>query len=654
MKTCRLFEELLHESFDNGKVRELFDGKELTAYEIFGLENGQEINKDELKKLYHKMSPKYHPDTNPGKENDFQVLSAAKSMLIDDKQKKVYDSFLLNEDKKQGSDGGSKPSPDNQGSKPSPDKKYPLAFESYCKTSPESKTVYESIIAHSGGANCFKVIYGNGSKDVSSDSQIFTNVTSAKKAEVIYLDQKIKRVIVFVKNSDDEAIKHIRTIGKGKIGDVVTDKNLLNALNSTNSIIQGYCDSIKNNKDIEKPLNTKEDKNAGSLFARCPKSIDSSCVINSCTVDPSSMTAYMNKLEASFKQALKKHPYTDEITKEVQKNMVGNKYTSVGRAAYKEALEDLKNAIKNMRLFEKVDMAKINDDQESIVAKGARLVDMIYKNPKSEAWESRDFLDAVEAARNGDKSAIGYLMYKHAPLIYNTYWRNYLGPNRAIRSQRIQDDEGLDNSMMSWISIALKALLEGGVENSKKNGQARHKFSTLEGFNADKVTGKPENAFAAHFKMDLITQAIVYNRMRTSAGMTGDIDQDVTVGGLEWENGKEKMTKDQIEASDPTSGYIDSIMDGQFKDKWFDFCQDDELNSGKKCTPAKALYLLLMNKNATNLKDLAEKAGVARGTFESLCKDAIRILGDYDISSSALYKACDEYGEAKIASYLAH
>ena len=78
------------------------------------------------------------------------------------------------------------------------------------------------------------------------------------------------------------------------------------------------------------------------------------------------------------------------------------------------------------------------------------------------------------------------------------------------------------------------------------------------------------------------------------------------------------------------------------------------LNDGKKCTPAAALWKLLTNPDATNLKAVAEEMGVSRGTFETLVKKAISIMPQYDIEYGDLMSACDRYGTAKIASYLAH
>lgn len=355
-----------------------------------------------------------------------------------------------------------------------------------------------------------------------------------------------------------------------------------------------------------------------------------------------------------------RHPYADQVVKAMEDNMTGNKYIKVGNQAYKEAFEYYKKAamsiLKTLREADAtVSLADLRDVSDSKIKDGVNLVDRIYKTPSNQKWESRDFLDAVQAAREGDQTAIGFLMYKHAPMIINTYWRNFLGPNPKMRKVRIEEDGGLKSSILGWIGICLKALIKGGVDITKKNGSERHKFSTLEGFDESKVTGKPENAFASHFRMDVIEQAKVYNTMNDANGVS-NADTPVSMTDLEFDNGRERT--DGEDDAFAREGLEDSVLDKLSKDdflkNWFDYAQDETLNDGKKCTPAAALWKLLTNPDATNLKAVAEEMGVSRGTFETLVKKAISIMPQYDIEYSDLMSACDRYGTAKIASYLAH
>lgn len=365
--------------------------------------------------------------------------------------------------------------------------------------------------------------------------------------------------------------------------------------------------------------------------------------------------------ETNFKQSITKHPYLEEIAKAAENEMTGNRYTSVGKPSYvREAYDYLvkKTYEVTRALKESGDPQRLLEaaaTEEGTVAKGTSIIEKIYKNKDSQKWEDRDFLDAVKAARKGDQSAIGYLMYKHAPAIFNSYWKNYLGPDRKMRHVKIMNDGGYTSSLYKWIGIALKALIEGGVESKTKTGKDRSKLSTLEGFDEKKVTGKPENAFAAHFKLDLMSQATDINKEETRSGVTmSDAESaDFSTTSLDWDDGDQKTTEEMTHADDTFNAAMRSMEDGDFKESWFDFCQDEELNSGnKKCTRAAAFKILLQNVGETNLSKLADKAGIARGTYLTLVKDATEILEKYGIGQSALYRAIDQYGGEKLASYL--
>ena len=365
--------------------------------------------------------------------------------------------------------------------------------------------------------------------------------------------------------------------------------------------------------------------------------------------------------ETNFKQTIAKHPYLEEIAKAAENEMTGNRYTSVGKPSYvREAYDYLvkKTYEVTRALKESGDPQRLLEaaaTEEGTVAKGTSIIEKIYKNKDSQKWESKDFVDAVKAARKGDQSAIGYLMYKHAPAIFNSYWKNYLGPDRKMRHVKIMNDGGYTSSLYKWIGIALKALIEGGVESKTKTGKDRSKLSTLEGFDEKKVTGKPENAFAAHFKLDLMSQATDINKEETRSGVTmSDAESaDFSTTSLDWDDGDQKTTEEMTHADDTFNAAMRSMEDGDFKESWFDFCQDDELNSGnKKCTRAAAFKILLQNVGETNLSKLADKAGIARGTYLTLVKDATEILEKYGIGQSALYRAIDQYGGEKLASYL--
>jgi molecular chaperone DnaJ len=63
-------------------------------YKILGVD--RVASHDHIRKAYHKLARKYHPDINPGNkdaENKFKDLSVAYEVLSDEKKRKLYDEF---------------------------------------------------------------------------------------------------------------------------------------------------------------------------------------------------------------------------------------------------------------------------------------------------------------------------------------------------------------------------------------------------------------------------------------------------------------------------------------------------------------------------------------------------------------------------------
>ncbi|MES2023176.1 MAG: molecular chaperone DnaJ [Patescibacteria group bacterium] len=63
-------------------------------YEILGVNKG--ASKDELKKAFHKMAHKYHPDKKEGDEKKFKEVNEAYQTLSDDQKRAKYDQFGAN------------------------------------------------------------------------------------------------------------------------------------------------------------------------------------------------------------------------------------------------------------------------------------------------------------------------------------------------------------------------------------------------------------------------------------------------------------------------------------------------------------------------------------------------------------------------------
>ncbi len=60
-------------------------------YTILGVD--KKASKDEIKKAFHKMAHKYHPDKKEGDESKFKEVNEAYQILSDDKKRAEYDSY---------------------------------------------------------------------------------------------------------------------------------------------------------------------------------------------------------------------------------------------------------------------------------------------------------------------------------------------------------------------------------------------------------------------------------------------------------------------------------------------------------------------------------------------------------------------------------
>ena len=60
-------------------------------YETLGVEKG--ASKDEIKKAFHKLAHKYHPDKNKGDDAKFKEVNEAYQTLSDDQKRAQYDQF---------------------------------------------------------------------------------------------------------------------------------------------------------------------------------------------------------------------------------------------------------------------------------------------------------------------------------------------------------------------------------------------------------------------------------------------------------------------------------------------------------------------------------------------------------------------------------
>src|SRR3954470_5654743 len=60
-------------------------------YQILGVD--KKASKEDIKKAFHKLAHKFHPDKGTGDADKFKEVSEAYSILSDDKKRAEYDSY---------------------------------------------------------------------------------------------------------------------------------------------------------------------------------------------------------------------------------------------------------------------------------------------------------------------------------------------------------------------------------------------------------------------------------------------------------------------------------------------------------------------------------------------------------------------------------
>lgn len=676
-----LFEQILNEETTQDLIKKYFPEAK-NYYDV--LEVRENATKDEIKKAWRKLVIKYHPDRNSGNkevEEKFKIIASVYETLTGEKP-----DDISNQQQSQNQNGDNKPgqSQDQANSEivNLQDQLYKANVKKFFEVAQKLVQHFETNVMKDiqTGYNIFSVKFNGSNKDKAyfiyqpekpqeqkltydpncgSNSGYSRLKTSNRTAQVVAEQSSLRdRFINWLSevdtylNSTKDPIKTNNESANTLLGE---DENG----NKKQDVTKKYLEKIKGKLHFVSyvPLNEPNKNKTYDIKRRYNVQNNGNNIqIDMYVADAATLASIYNQALANYTRTIAQHPFATEVLNKGLDELT-NKYMKIGRPSY------VKDAIINFNR-EKRRILESHSLREGGL-RGQDIIDSIYGKPENLKWEDEDFKDVVKAAKKGDQTAIGYIMYIMAPAIISSYWKNYIGPNGKLGKIKIEKEGGIQQSFLDWVGTALKALVVGGVATKRKNGSDRKKASTLDGFDLSKVEGDPLNNFAALFRRDLITQAKHLNWEKKRRGLAGEANYDdedgISIMSFDDFDSEEAGAGERFAAKlDKENNYnsgsveddaIESLRNSTFYDSWLDFCQDEELNKGK--TPAaKCFKILLENPDESNLKNLADQAGCSRNTFNTQCQKAASRLSNYDLSYNDLMSAIKAYGAKKIASYL--
>ena len=266
-------------------------------------------------------------------------------------------------------------------------------------------------------------------------------------------------------------------------------------------------------------------------------------------------------------------------------------------------------------------------------------------------WRDAPAREVIEAAKKKNRSAVEFIFYKMRNVIAKKLWNDYLGPNRGVALRRLRN--GADQE---WLSIAWQVLTGGFAASKTAYGKDRSEIGTIDQFDIDKVQDPDKlwNAFSYIYanKLHLAAKDVGESEQRT--GITGVGEDGISTSDISKFSGKNEDSRFEYQDRSTEDKALYNVSMGDFISNWKSFVQDKELNTKKSnnVSYANAFATILENPEETNLKNLAEKIGLARMTFKTYVEKAIEIMDEYGIDQEDLFNGLKKFGSSKIASYL--
>jgi hypothetical protein len=277
-------------------------------------------------------------------------------------------------------------------------------------------------------------------------------------------------------------------------------------------------------------------------------------------------------------------------------------------------------------------------------------------------------MQIIEAAKNGDVTAVNYLYMQLIPQIASVFWKNFLGPEAKYRQKRIS--EGALYDYLATVYLVLLSAPYSEMEEDEaiskwkqnvrvNNTSDNWDFSMM--YDDLSSIRSPLNTFDANYfdeDTNLIDKFGYYlmNYLKSEAKKMNYAEKR---GGLTGK--KRRGSEDDVNASVPFESIEQHVYEGpreeieniELSSAWESFVVDiNSQTDEREPQPVDVLAEYMRNEGKLSVKDLAEVFDTSSQTIRNKLTKAADLMKNHNMDASDLKALLKRFGGADLADDL--
>jgi len=228
-------------------------------------------------------------------------------------------------------------------------------------------------------------------------------------------------------------------------------------------------------------------------------------------------------------------------------------------------------------------------------------------------------IELLNAAKEGDPTAINYLFLKSSAILGKVFTTTFLGSNpRSIKTRIARGDQNV------FVGLVYDILYGA----SKKD-----KASPLNTFDPDVFSEDTDliKKFGYYLMRYVEAEAIRYNKAERKEGITGNISSE------EERAIRKSYSLDSEESPDIITGDVENDL-AEIKQDFKKFLEDPELNKKIGKFSLKDLFKEVVKNKDFDVSELSSTLELSQTRVTSLLRQLGELFSDYDITSQDLSK----------------